>query len=218
MADKNNDEKRAGKSVFGELLLFATTGSAEITVSGCRVSTPPGSILSVKPELLDREALRKTNVVLIENGSLMVEAHRIQFPDDWRDSVLLYRGHGENFAEASRIVSAQPAQNLAVYFDFDPEGLEMALQVGRGTVLLPDVVERISVNSKALDAVNQRNVFRKQNSALKRLKQLSLDNHWTAILNLLEENELAIMQEHITAHLFSLCAVPNPESDSVHES
>lgn len=218
MAEKNTDEKRAAKSVFGELLLFATTGTAEVTISGRPLSTPPGSILSVKPELVDREALKQTNLVLIENGSLMVEAHRIQLPDGWGDSVLLYRGHGDNFAEAALMASAQPAENLAIYFDFDPEGLEMALQVGRGTVLLPDVVERISVNSKALDAVNQRNVFRKQNSALNRLKQLSLDNHWTAILNLLEENELAIMQEHITAHHFSLRAVPAPESDSAHES
>lgn len=218
MAEKNTDEKRAAKSVFGELLLFATTGTAEVTISGRPLSTPPGSILSVKPELVDREALKQTNLVLVENGALMVEAHRIQLPGGWGDSVLLYRGHGENLLEASRIVSAQPTENLAVYFDFDPEGLEMALQLGRGSVLLPDVVERISVNAEALDSVNQRNVFRKQNSALKRLQLLPLDNHWTAILKLLEENELAIMQEHITAHHFSLRAVPAPEIDSAHES
>lgn len=217
MADKNNDEKRAGKSVFGELLLFATTGYAEINVSGRSVSTPPGSILSVKPELLDREALRKTNVVLIENGSLMVEAHKIQFPDDWRDSVLLYRGHGENLAEASRIVNAQPAQNLAVYFDFDPEGLEMALQVGKGTVILPDIESTFTSNRQVLNSVNQRGVFRRQNDALKRLKQLSLDEQWTEIIRSVEENELAIMQEHMTVHHFALRAVPGRVRQTVPE-
>ncbi|MDP4533503.1 hypothetical protein Q9252_15260 [Marinobacter salarius] len=218
MADINSSEKRAGKSVFGELLLFATTGTAEVTVSGRRVSTPPGAMLSVKPGQLDRESLKQTNLILVENGALMTEAHRILLPDAFRDSILLYRGHGDNFAEAARIASAQPAENLAVYFDFDPEGLEMALQVGKGTVLLPDIMDRISVNLKAFDAVNQRNVFRNQNGALKRLKQLSLDDDWTAILQTLEENELAIMQEHITAHNFRLRAVPAPVIQSSRQS
>jgi hypothetical protein len=208
MADKNTDEKRAGKSVFGELLLFATAGTAELTVSGRSLSAPPGSILSVKPECVDREVLKQTKLLLIENGSLMTEAHRIRLPDAWRDCVLLYRGHGENLVEASDIVRAQPAQNLAVYFDCDPEGLELALQVRKGTALLPDIEHVLSGNHKDLETVNQRSVFRRQSEALKRLKAAALIDPWKRVLHAIEAHELAIMQEHLTSHGFPLITVP----------
>jgi hypothetical protein len=155
-ADKSNNEKFTNDSVFGHLLVLATAGDAEVFVGGQSASTPPGALLSVLPDALDRQALKSQRVVLVENGAPMTEWDKIQLPPPWDNSVILYCGHRENAGFVQQIVADQPSSNLALYYDFDPEGLEMALRTGKGTILLPEDWRTSLIDRAMRERVTQR--------------------------------------------------------------
>lgn len=207
MAEKTSDEKLAKDSVFGALLVLATAGEAQVTVSGQVVRTPPGSVLSVRGDALDAEALKQSRVVIIENGSLMPHWQDIRLPPEWQDSVLLYRGHRENMRHVRTIIADQPAENLALYYDFDPEGLEMALSTGKGTIFIPSAWADLNNEMPLPDGTSQRNVHRRQTRAMKRLLKLAEGTEWEQIAKTLQDRELAVMQEHMTVRSWPLTAL-----------
>ena len=208
MAEKRAPEKLASDSVFGNLLVLATAGDAQVVVNGGRIRTPPGSVLSVLPEAIDYEQLTQSRIVIIENGSLMPHWHDIRLPPEWRNSVLMYRGHRENVQHTRKIIADQPGGNLALYFDFDPEGLEMALSIGKGDILIPENWRELGEDSTNLTGINQRTVFRRQNEAMKRLQTIAKNSAWEAVTTVLAQGELAVMQEHMTTHHWPLVTHP----------
>jgi len=198
MAKKTQNEKFSSDSVFGDLLVLATAGETEVVINGQPVKTPQGSVLSIHPGTLDREALKQSRVVIIENGSLMPYWQDIRLPPEWQDGVLLYRGHRENMQLVRAIIEDQPAENLALYYDFDPEGLEMALGIGKGTVLIPTDWERLIEDEGLRKEISQRDAYRRQSRAMTRLKRLAKGTDWESVVVAMGEVELAVMQEHLT--------------------
>lgn len=204
LAKETRNEKLASGSVFGDLLVLATAGESQVVIADQPARTPPGSVFSVFPEALDQAALKQTKVVIVENGSPLLHWQDIRLPVEWRDSVLLYRGHGSNARHVQQIITEQPSENLALYFDFDPEGLEMALSIRKGTVLIPANWNCLAENDRVREGVNQREAFRRQVGAMKRLKTIVQQTKWESVVRAMEQGELAVMQEHITVSDWSL--------------
>lgn len=198
VAGKTPNEKFASDSVFGDLLVLATAGETQLVINGQPIKTPRGSVLSIGPGTLDRETLKQSRVVIIENGSIMPYWQDIRLPPEWQDSVLLYRGHRENMQHVRAIIDGQPAENLALYYDFDPEGLEMALGTGKGTVLIPTDWGRLIEDEDLRKKISQRDAHRRQSRAMTRLKALAKGTDWEPVVVAMGEAELAVMQEHLT--------------------
>lgn len=102
------------------------------------------------------------------------------------------------------IISTQSSENLALYFDIDPEGLDMDMAISKGYILMPKQWDTLSSNTVLMDQVNQRNVYRRQQGALNRLRARALNNTWAKVVQVIEQDEIAIMQEHITRRYLAI--------------
>ncbi|HEV8078886.1 MAG TPA: hypothetical protein VGP45_10925, partial [Marinobacter sp.] len=189
----------------GSLLLLATAGDASVSIAGERSATKPGSVLAVKPSVVDRDALTQRNLIVIENGSLLPDWSRICLPPAWQDAVLLYRGHGENARDVAGLVQAQPSDRLAFYYDFDPAGMAMALNWGKGNILLPQ--DWLALDCSAAGGLSQRGTYRQQHAELKIAQAAAGTDQQRSILAFMAAHECAIMQEHITVRALPLVAI-----------
>lgn len=192
MARQDASEKLSRDSVFGQLIVLATAGTAKVRAHGEEARTPQGSVLSVRPECLDTDHLQTQKLVIIENGGLMPYWTDLQLPECWKDSVILYRGHRENARSVAEIACNQPAEKLAWFYDFDPAGQALALDQGRGTTLVPEKWRELGRHT----AFNQPKTHRNQSAALKRLKSRAT-GELLAIAEHMANEELAMMQEHM---------------------
>ncbi|MBQ0834048.1 hypothetical protein [Marinobacter sp.] len=192
MARLDASEKLTPDSVFGQLLVLATTGDAKVRVSGKDATTPQGSVFSVRPDCLDAEHLQTQNLVIIENGGLMPYWSDLQLPESCKNSVILYRGHRENVRAVADIVSRQPADKLAWFFDFDPAGQALALDQGKGSTLVPENWSEFGRHTP----FNQPKTHRNQFVALKKLKGRATGELFSIAEHMANE-ELALMQEHL---------------------
>jgi hypothetical protein len=215
MADKASNEKLTSDSVFGDLLVLATAGEADVIINETRVQTPPGTVLSVKPEVLGLDELKRQRLLIVENGAIMPAWHEIRLPEPWTNSVILYRGHRENVSHAQNLVAQQPADKLALYYDFDPEGIDLAMRWGKGAIIIPENWRQIDcIEATGHQKVNQRTVFRQQRDRLKRTRAIAKGSLWEAVLDTMEQHEVAIMQEHLTRRQWPLTALPPPAPQS----
>ena len=205
MAEIHSNEKFTSQSVFGSLLLLATAGDARVFINGQASATQPGSVLAVKPDAIDCQALAQQNLIVIENGSLMPDWHRILLPQAWQHAVLLYRGHGENVRDVNQLAQAQPSDRLALYYDFDPAGMAMALNWGRGHILVPQ--DWPALDCSAAGGLSQRSTYRQQHTELKIAQAAAVTDQQRGILAFMAAHECAIMQEHITARALPLVAI-----------
>ncbi|MBQ0763163.1 DUF7281 domain-containing protein [Marinobacter psychrophilus] len=205
MAEVHNNEKFTSHSVFGSLMLMATAGGARVVINGEPSATQPGSILAVKPDPINREALTQQKLIVIENGSLMPDWSRIVLPEAWQDAVLLYRGHGENARDVIKLALAQPSDRLAFYYDFDPAGMAMALNWGRGHILVPQ--DWPALDCSASGGLSQRGTYRQQHASLNMAQAAARTEQQRRILAFMANQECAIMQEHITARALPLVAI-----------
>lgn len=202
MAHHDASEKLTSDSVFGHLVVLATTGNAAVKVNGDTISTPPGSVLSVLPQDLDREHLKTQKLMIVENGAIMPHWRDIQLPNDWQHAVVVYRGHRENMRTVADIARSQPEENLGWFFDFDPAGLALAVDQARGELMIPDQW----FNFDSSIGFNQPNKYRDQQAALSRIKERAT-GELIEIVNHMEINNLALMQEHLVNRRISLIAI-----------
>ncbi len=202
MADKVPDEKLARDSVFGQLLVMATAGKGEIRASGEIAYVPPGAVISVPFEVLDLGHLRKQRLVVIENGSLMPECHRIRLPQGWNDCVFVYRGHRENVRHVQKLVDRHPAELLGLFFDFDPAGLNLALAVGKGEIFVP-----LECSDKFLSVSNNQTAHRRQTREMASLLGKARNTACEQLVSWIHLNEVAVMQEHIVSRDIQLSVV-----------
>ena len=171
--------------------------------------------MSVKPQALDGASLKGQRLVLVENGAIMPAWNEILLPTPWQNSVILYRGHRENVAEVQRIVADHPAHKLALYYDFDPEGIDLALRWGKGVILIPEDWHQVGqVEITEHQGISQRSVFRQQQARLTRTRGIVAGTMWESVLKVMEQNELAIMQEHLTQRRWPLTQLPSIDTGS----
>lgn len=109
-------------------------------------ATPIGVLPSVLPEFLDISRFEK--LIIIENGQLMTHwwQWRDSLPANWQNSLLIYRGHGDNLAWLLSILSQLPTTcDVLLSFDIDLSGLRMTSHYAQQcsakvSTLLPNIV------------------------------------------------------------------------------
>lgn len=197
------DEKLARGTVFGQSLILATTGEATLPLVSGALRLPAFAFMGVPAETIDIAGLAECHMVIIENGSLMTEPQRLNLPAPWNNAVLIYRGHGDDAKALKSIVAAQPADRLALFYDFDPAGMDMALTVGRGALIIPETWGELTERSP----LNKRDSFYEQNKQLIRAISLAKTPDLNSILAHMQREKLAVTQEALVSNHVKLTAV-----------
>lgn len=126
------NEKFARGSVFGKQLWFSAPRTPLPLKNRDIIADIPGLLLAVPREALDIARVRR--IVVVENGTMLTRWHDwiTLLPPVWQDTLLLYRGHGENQNEVKHLIRDLPADaQCAIYPDLDPRGLAIADEFAR---------------------------------------------------------------------------------------
>jgi len=209
VAAKTGNEKFGNELVFGRMVVMATLGQSSIPLKSGDVARAPASILmSTHLDRLDLDRIQDQKVLVVENGTTIQHCDELELPEPWINALVVYRGHRQNARHAKTIVRNQPSENLAFMGDFDPAGIDIATRDGRGVLLIPDLEVVAALNQKALNGINQRDVFNQQHVSFRRLKARSTEPSWVAMLNYMEQKQIAITEEHTASKFLPLVVGP----------
>jgi hypothetical protein len=203
IASITQNEKRSGDKVFGDQLVLASPGGGVIKTCNGELSTPLGTLVSVRYELLEIEAI--TTLVIVENGQLMTHW------DYWATlpwllgSHLIYRGHGENQNQVQMLVdSLSKDVDIICFPDFDPAGLDLALRYKPNGLIIPKDWSEWSKEHDFVKRFNKHDSFFEQEAALgdwpQRHVQLKNNEVLTELVSHLRKERIAITQEHLVAN------------------
>ena len=161
------------------------------------LATPIGVLPSVLPEFLDISRFKK--LIIIENGQLMTHwwQWRNSLPANWQNSLLIYRGHGNNLAWLLNILSILPVEcEVLLSFDLDLAGLRMTSHYAQQcsakvSTLLPKLVFE---SNPTIPPYNQPHKITEQ---IDGAYVSSLLEPLQPVYQLLIDHNLALMQEHL---------------------
>ena len=195
------DEKGFGVPVFSQLLRVARITSKPINTVHGEAVLPAGSFLSVPATSLN---ISDEVVVVVENGDLMCSLDRLGWPDSIQDALFVYRGHGQDASELISLIARSSPLKKVGFFDFDPAGLLLGIEstIGFDSLILPDLGE-VFADMSSLQLINKTSAFWKQSEQLNQLIR-KIPNTLSVPLLKIQENQLAIMQEHMCAHNLAL--------------
>lgn len=202
-SEKAANEKLARGTVFGQSLILAATGQAPIPLITGELRLPSFAFLGVPVGTIDIPRLSERHLVIIENGSLMTEPHRLDLPPPWNNAVLIYRGHGDDAKALKRIMATHPQDRLALFYDFDPAGMDMALTVGGGALIVPQMWIELTERCEP----NKRDSFYEQAKQLVRAQNLTKTPELNNILAHMEKEKLAVTQEALVSNGIKLMAI-----------
>ena len=112
LAGKTDDEKLAQGSVFGHLVVMATLGRATLPIDDQEMAVPAGTVMCAPASKIRMEQLAQRQIIVVENGTLIAECHKLKVPSDWANAVVVYRGHSENARDVAQIIRSQPSERL----------------------------------------------------------------------------------------------------------
>lgn len=202
-SEKATNEKLARGTVFGQSLILAATGQATLPLITGEFSLPPFAFLGVPASAIDISGLAERHLVIIENGSLMTEPQRLDLPSPWDNAVLIYRGHGDDAKALKQIMATHPQDRLALFYDFDPAGMDMALTVGRGALIVPQMWSELTERCEP----NKRDSFYEQAKQLVRAHNLTKTPELNNMLSHMEKEKLAVTQEALVSNGIKLMAI-----------
>jgi len=192
------DEKSGGYSVFGDQLVFASVHTELPLKQGDAVIGYKGLVPTVDVSELCFNKIEK--LIIVENGTMLTRLFDWyeQLPEEWRDSLFLYRGQGQNARQVFELLAKLPDHTkIAFYGDLDPFGVKIAahfLKRREMSILIPGCWKELSRNH--VDN-NTAKFFEQINS----IHDLSIDTMQSlALRNLykhLQINQIALMQENV---------------------
>lgn len=182
LAAISRNEKVGGRPVADGLVMLAhPTGSVRLP-SGV-YQHPRGGTLNV--QATDLQGLER--VILVENLSVMLAAHRYPFPAEIQDVPMLFRGDRQWSPKAVSAARERVAEVVA-FPDFDPQGLMNTLTAGAAAVVVPTA----ATITQIVDArLNKPADFEKQGAAVEWLGKVGGQPIASDMLN----RRLAISQE-----------------------
>lgn len=198
------DEKLFSDPVFGgQLILASPNGNTISTVNGT-TNTPNGTIIALGPNALDIDKIN--TLVIVENGSLMVHWDRwANVP--WLDKALLvYRGHGKNVDLVQSFVKKVRGNSKIICFpDFDPSGFDIALRFNPDALIVPSEWQAWRADSTFVKKFNKSDNYFAQAGKLgadwsQRYPITKSNSALGALLKHIEQEKLAITQEHMIAN------------------
>ena len=192
------DEKSGGYSVFGDQLVFASV-HAKLPLKQEEVTIGyKGLVPTIYANELCCKKIEK--LIIVENGTMLTRLFDWyeQLPEEWRDSLFLYRGQGQNARQVFELLAKLPDHTkIAFYGDLDPFGVKIAAHFFKRremSILIPSCWKELSRNH--VDN-NTTKFFEQINSG----HDLSVDTTQSlAFRNLykhLQINQIALMQENV---------------------
>jgi len=199
LAKQIPDEKRGGFSVFGSLLNFSGNTNLPFKDGSSAIITP-NYVVSCKLE--DIELSKITSLIVVENGTNIIRSRELIeiLPEKLMSSLILFKGYKDNAAQVNTLLESLSNDcGIYYFFDYDPSGLFMMINLGlrkKSYLLVP---ERLSPEVISL---NKHSYFSRQNSHMQsiyaRRNELSLGLRQR--IEEMQQKEYAITQENIVAH------------------
>lgn len=200
VAQQGRNEKVASQTVFGSLVQVARADGKPVMLRTGQASVPPGSLLSVEPGNL---VVAQETLIVVENGSVMRQWHKLELPEVLGSALLIYRGHGRDVEDVMELVREGDAACKYGFFDFDPAGMDMGLSLGLQGLLIPRSWESLTNENPWVKAFNQPDTFWCQRPNFKRI-QAEATNEIKHVVKHIGDHQLALMQEHLVEHRVEL--------------
>jgi hypothetical protein len=202
VAARFRDEKLATENVFAGMVRVSMRNGTIPLLQGEAV-TPPGTLLSVN--ITDLEVERLTCIVVVENGVVARAWHRCRIPAHLESALMVYRGHDhESRTVRLWLDELTPKVKKIGYFDFDPAGIAMALDIHLDSILIPDDLS----DDLVAEHYNKPQMFLKQRAQRPDLDQKipqSMRSIWEWMTE--DGRQCAVTQESLTVRNWPLCEV-----------
>jgi len=191
VAGQVKDEKWSSKTVFDKEVRVTRTGKAVRTRLG-NIGTPSGISINVPYDSICFEP--GDTVVIVENGAAFRHWSDYRVPNQIKDAAAVYRGHDVSMRHVMEMLKALPGHVQKVgFFDLDPAGLNIAMNLGVETVLIPD-----DPLSLIQDKKNMHERYAAQLVAAANLES-RLPPDWLELWDWMKVHQVSISQESMLA-------------------
>jgi hypothetical protein len=213
--DTSND-KWSQRGVFEALLPMARGQRLPLPVKDdSNFITPPGVVVSLNADKIDPAKIE--SLLIIENGTLMTHWNELVplLPKEYQSSLIVYRGHGQNQNMLVELISDLSNDiPVGVFYDFDGAGYDMALnlaEIRNISILHPDKWNEIhKLPNEAFKKLNKQDSFLDQTEQLmNRINSTLTPKPIMDMLVYLREHRIAITQEHLIRHQYSISKTDN---------
>ncbi|MDW1940073.1 hypothetical protein R7X16_24475 [Vibrio sp. 818] len=204
------NEKWARGDVFKSMINMSSLTSSIPLIGNEEVSTPVGTVVSVRKGHLDVERIKQ--LIILENGEALVYWEEVidRIPSEYEEAVMIYKGHGDNQSVVMEVIgSISSSAKVAVFFDYDAAGFDMALKVAE--VRPVDLIVPTSLSPEILKLSKLDEFYKQQPQLLRRLKDPRTPEVVREHLIKIESEYLAITQEHLVVHKAQLKVIENLE-------
>lgn len=200
----DNYQKATPRAVFGRMLRLAREGGGSIPLISGNARVPKGAILSVEPEYLN---LQEEEIVVVDNGQLVRDWYNIKLPQSLKGALIVFRGQQRDaLTLLGAIEDSHPKLNVGFY-DFDPEGLKLALLAEHDALLIPARWIEMDAADKFYQSFNQSERFMSQIDSLLFLQE-QVPKALKPMVQHMKAHKMALMQEHLVAEEEPLLLIP----------
>jgi len=213
--DTSND-KWSQRGVFEALLPMARGKRLPLPViDDSSIITPSGVVVSLTPDKIDPTKIE--SLLIIENGTLMTHWNELipLLPKEYQSSLIVYRGHGQNQNMLVELINDLSDDiPVGVFYDFDGAGYDMALnlaEIRNISILHPDKWNEIhKLPNEVFKKLNKQDSFLDQTEQLmNRINSILTPKPIMDMLVYLREHRIAITQEHLIRHQYSISKTDN---------
>jgi len=213
--DTSND-KWSQRGVFEALIPMARGKRLPLPVrDDSSIITPSGVVVSLTPDKIDLAKIE--SLLIIENGTLMTHWNELipLLPKEYQSSLIVYRGHGQNQNMLVELISNLSDDiPIGIFYDFDGAGYDMALnlaEIRNISILHPDKWNEIhKLPNEVFKKLNKQDSFLDQTEQLmNRINSTLTPKPIMDMLIYLREHRIAITQEHLIRHQYSISKTDN---------
>ncbi len=131
LAAISRNEKVSGRAV-GEGLVLVAHPSGKVRLPFGDYQHPRGGTLNI--QAVDLHGMAK--VLLVENLSVLLAAHRYHLPSELQDVPMLFRGDRQ-WSPKAVSTAREGVAELISFPDYDPQGLMNSLTAGAAAIVVP---------------------------------------------------------------------------------
>lgn len=215
-SEDTSEEKWSQRGVFEELISMARAQRLPLPVKDdSSFITPSGVVISLGVEKIDIAKIE--SLLIIENGTLMTHWYELipLLPKEYQSSLIVYRGHGQNQNTLVELIGKLAEDTpIGVFYDFDGAGFDMALNIAEVRTI--DILhpckwgEFHKLSSEEFKKLNKQNSFIAQTVQLNnRINSTLTPKPIKDMLHYLREHRIAITQEHLIKHQYSISKTDN---------
>jgi len=215
-SEGTSNDKWSQRGVFEALLPMARGKRLPLPVrDDSSIITPSGVVVSLTPDKIDLAKIE--SLLIIENGTLMTHWNELipLLPKEYQSSLIVYRGHGQNQNMLVELISNLSDDiPIGIFYDFDGAGYDMALnlaEIRNISILHPGKWNEIhKLPNEVFKKLNKQDSFLDQTEQLmNRINSTLTPKPIMDMLIYLREHRIAITQEHLIRHQYSISKTDN---------